>query len=234
VTALPAPDRSSLPRVSRRTLLVAGSALALAGTGAGRLLLRGADGSPSGLEALAAADGPRISMGFLDRAGDRGAPDLSGRPDVVPAGGVRPDRSLGRLATARIAGPTPGLLDDLPVAGLQLDALFEHPDGGEPLRHHAWSLSTDPLSVSPPIRFAAPIGVASLGFALQTSPATGEGRGATRVMTAAEDADLPGLRPGTYLLAVGEGVWDSPTRLPAEDDRAWADLASLVISILPR
>ena len=217
--------------VSRRTLVVGGSAVVVAASVVGRFVLAGrGDGS---LASLATAPGPKISVGYVDRFPDAGRALSWGERDrIVPATSVRAGE-LGAATTVRLAGPTPGLVDDAPFAAVDLDALYPNARGDQPLRYFAWSYRADPRSVSSPVRFTAPVEAMSLGFALRAVPFTGEARIADSVLTGGTERGLPRLRPGTYLLGLGEGIWDEPSRLPAAEDRAWSELASVALTLTP-
>lgn len=219
------------PVMSRRSLLIGGSALAVASTAIGRLVL-GGSGAGEGTLGTLAGRGPQISIGFVDVVAEPGAPFLAGRPRVVPAGGVRAG-GLGQTAQVRVAGATPRVGAEGPPVSIHLDALYPNPDGGDPLRHMAWTMSGG--SVSPPTRFSAPVGAMSVGFALGSAAETSTGavHAGTSVMTAGAEEGLPRLRPGTYLLALGEGTWDTAGRVPAADDPAWDDLGSVALTVTP-
>lgn len=212
---------------SRRQALTAGAVLA-AGAAVGGLRLL-ADDLPT-LAAVARADGPRLSVGFVDRTPVPGASVLDGRPSVVPAASVRPG-GLGQSTRAGIDALTPTPLGDVPWQGLHLDALFPPVEGEDPLRFHAWSWRADPASAGAPVSFTAPVGAMSLGFGLTVVGA--DGQEATSVLTAGREDGLPRMRPGTYLLGLDPEVWDAPDRLPATDDPAWRHLTSLVVTLLP-
>ena len=215
------------PGLTRRHVLGAGAIVAAAAAVGGLRLL--ADDVPT-LAAVARADGPRLSVGYVDRDPAGGVVPLDGRPSVVPAATVRPG-GLGASARAGVGALTPAALDGLPWEAVHLDALFPAPGSDEPRRFQAWSWRADPASVGAPVEFTAPVGTMSLGFGLTIVGADGEE--ATSVLTAGLEDGLPRLRPGTYLLGLEPSVWDEPDRLPAPQDPAWQRLASLVVTILP-
>lgn len=230
-------------RLSRRGLLLAGATLAAGAVVGGRALLE-APPMAGTLEAVVRAGLPSLPVGFVDRTRSDGVLDLSGRPSVVPAATGRPG-GLGSSATAQILGPTPNALDALDAAGadvdgLHLDALFPSAEGTDPVRFSAWTWRAaqptsdgqrGPASTSPPVRFGVPVGQMSLGFDLTVSgSSTPVG---SSVMTAGAEDALVRLRPGTYLLGLQPGLWEATGRLPALHDRAWEDLASVVVVLTP-
>lgn len=217
--------RTPIGGLSRREVLLGAAAAAIATTGVLRVLPRGG----VGLEGL--LDLPRLSVGFLDDvpvASPLGS--ATGRP-VVPAATVGPG-PLGATATTSVLGPaTEGAALVGPGTSLSLDVLFPVAGLPDPARFHAWSADGSAVSeTSSPVTFATPVGEMSVAFQLVLTDPDGS-RTATSVMTDRDSQDLPGLRRGTYLLGLQPDVWDTPTTLPAADDPAWRDLASIVVTV---
>ena len=170
-------------------------------------------------------------------------------PEVVPATSlILGDQQLaGESVRVRIAGmyPRPPRMRDglLSHADLTVDFTGLDPSDPEPRPFFPWSLNLGPAgrsTVSPPIRFAVPLGVdGGLRMFLRVTPARGLGLKADGGYTAATEftvdaqPGLPRLQRGHYLLGILPGVWDRPRRLPAIDAKEAIELTSLVISVDP-
>ena len=218
---------------SRRQFLLAGSA-AVAGA-----LLLGGDlvGSPSGLQLLAASDGPRIPVAYLE--GSAGALSLAaalaGSRWAIPAAGMRAAESLASHA-ARVsvmgfasdafarhnASYTKVLLDAHLPSSAQLD---------QTIPFYAFTYRRDPaVSQSATSHLHVASGRA-LRFGFRLDAPVGAEAAATTVFTSRPQRGLPTLQPGVYLLGLLQGMWSGATSVPALGDPAWASLPSLVIVV---
>ena len=221
----------SNPSASRRQFLLAGSAAV-----AGAVLLRGdLVSSPTGLELLAAGDGPRISVGYIE--GSAGASSLAaalgGTRRIVPAAGMRGSSALvgkpGRMWVRGFAST--GHADA--ASAVTLDAHIPSPSQrGETIPFYAFTHRRNP---QPSTSAASRVQIASgrdlrIGFRLDATVGAAT-QGATTVFTSRPKSGLPTLQPGVYLLGLQQGQWASAATLPPLDDSAWAGLQSLVLVV---
>lgn len=165
---------------------------------------------------------------------------------VIPAGRMRAgtgEDDVRGPAQVGVLGATAGLQAavDAGMKSVHLDALVPAPkplfgkiDGPDVLPFFAWSLAAVPaMRVSPAMSFAVQFERSPrLGFAID-APGSGLDKGAA-AFTARSNPGMARLRNGLYLLAVGEGVWDSTRALPdPTDEAAWNGLLSLLVTVSP-
>lgn len=231
-------DAPGGPTTSRRSFIRAGSALL-----AGAVLFRGefAPGH-TGLAAMASEGGPRLGVGYVE--GSAGATSLTslldtGRFRAVPAS------SLGRgdlrdiAAAVTVHGFDPGVAcdDGCRFERVLVDAHLASPDPASAqatVPFYAWTYRRAPAMLAQPSRFV--VGAARghrVGFSIDTASAAGAATRASTVFTSdgRSAESLPTLQRGIYLLGLDHGAWESRTTLPTVDDPAWADLASIVVSV---
>lgn len=228
--------------LSRRRFLVgataAAAAPALVGL-AGALL----DGGPTiDLDDLGV---PLLSLGYIegsDRFDRLGRPDLLRR--VAPSGGsVRPatvarsgDAALvGRVVKVTVHGlyPSSAALGSS-LRGVSLNGLFASRKSDAPYPFYAWTLQAG--------------GEATMGrrslfqveldrnprFGVAVELATANGREtAAAVFGIGSGSQLTKLRAGAYLVPVGHDGWATTRSLPAEGERAWDRLASVLLTVEP-
>ncbi len=227
---------------TRRSFLIGGSAVVSAVLLAGDFVP-----GPSGLDNMAAAAGPRISVGYVE--GSAGAVSLSslvasGRTRVVPAAGMRSGSAdlAGKPVNLMISGFTPGLAasSSSPFSTVFLDAHIPSTDplhAGTTVPFYAWTFRRDPAPMSAaPTRFRVGSGRGPrVGFSLDAAPDASSSAAprtpATAVFTSGRQRGLVKLQPGIYLLGLSPGAWLTPRALPSIGDPAWVDLASMVVSV---
>lgn len=212
----------------------------LTGTGAvlGSALVLGPNGlpRPNALARLAAADGPRLSLGFVEGSagldvGEVRALLAASGTRVTPAASLRSGAKelVGGLAAVRVDSRT---LGGGATQAAQLDALVSPPRGAgsSPLPFYAWTRNAA----------GSGGGAASFVTAVENSPSLGlafrvGGRDnwqeSTAVFTGGRDRGLPKLRPGTYLLGFDRQAWAQTRLLLPVGDPGWASLTSLVVTV---
>lgn len=212
----------------------------MAGTAAvvGSVVLRGELGlGNGGLAALAASPGPRIGVGYLE--GSDGAASFDevlagGSGRVVPARSLRSGGISNHAATVIVHGFTPGIATDASsrYSDVLVDAHIPSPDrfGADPtIPFYAWTFRRSPAPMaSGRSRFLI---AASRGLRAGFSVVANRGPAATTVFTSGSEAHLPKLQRGIYLLGIEPDAWTSARSIPALDDPAWSDLASMVVSV---
>lgn len=212
----------------------------LTGTGAvlGSALLLGPNGlpRPDALARLAAADGPRLSLGFVE--GSAGLDVYEARTllgasgtRVTPAASLRSGGKelVGRLAAVRIDSE---ILGGAAEQAAQLDALVSPPRGAgsSPLPFYAWTMNAAGAGGRAASFVTAVANAPSLGLAFRVG-GRDKWRESTAVFTGGRERGLPKLRPGTYLLGFDREAWAQPRLLPPVGDQGWASLTSLVLTV---
>lgn len=212
----------------------------LTGTGAvlGSALLLGPNGlpRPGALARLAAADGPRLSLGYVEGSAgllvsEARALLIASGTRVTPAASLRSGAKelVGRLAAVRVDSLTPGAAVE---QAAQLDALVSPPRGAgsSPLPFYAWTMNAGGAGGGA-ASFVTPVeNEPSLGLAFRVG-GRGTWQESTAVFTGGRERGLPKLRPGTYLLGFDRQAWARPRLLPPVGDGAWAPLTSLVVTV---
>jgi hypothetical protein len=244
------------PRANRRQFLIASGGAALAAA----VALRGEFPLPSSLERLADLPGPRIPVAFVAGSAGavslaaalatrdaRALPAVGLRPSVVSSG----DASVAFHGFA--GGPESGAAQG--YARVLVDALVPSPViAGETIPFYAWTFRNGPSpsrSLVSAMRVGASHGL-RVGVSIDAAPiaaTSGAAPGVSAPAVAASVADgaaavpstvvfssrahrrLPTFQPGVYLLGLEQGMWSSPTALPAIDDPAWSSLPSMVVVV---
>lgn len=211
----------------------------LTGTGAilGSALLLGPNGlpRPGALARLAAAGGPRLSLGYVEGSAGLSTAEaralLAAGTRVTPAASLRSGAKelVGHMAAVRIDGFSPGALN---TKAAQLDALVSPPRGAgsEPLPFYAWTTQADGSGGRAAAFVTSVENEPSLGLALRVG-GKGHWQESTAVFTGGRDRGLPKLRPGAYLLGFDHDAWATSRALPGEGDPAWGGLTSLVVTV---
>ena len=185
-----------------------------------------------------------LSIGYVE--GSAQWPRLDGLPwaddgvlalsRVVPATSLRvgdPDL-VGRTAIITIHGLVPDLhrIGGSPVRFIALDADLHADQPASGLRFFAWTLRTgSALSASGRSIFRMEVTRGTrLGFDLAVGTAGSNSLSSAHLGIASHD-NVAALRRGAYLLALGPQTWDRARTLPARDDAAWSDLASIVVTV---
>ncbi|HVF75252.1 MAG TPA: hypothetical protein VM938_09395 [Acidimicrobiales bacterium] len=212
----------------------------LTGTGAvlGSALLLGPNGlpRPGALARLAAANGPRLSLGYIEGSagldlGEARALLTASGTRVTPASSLRSGAKelVGGLAAVRVDSLTPGAAVE---QAAQLDTLVSPPRGAgsSPLPFYAWTMKAGGAGSGPASFVTAVENEPSLGLAFRLG-GRGNWQESTAVFTGGRDRGLPKLRPGTYLLGFDRQAWARSRVLPPAGDPSWAGLTSLVVTV---
>ena len=238
---LTVPDR----RISRRTFVLGGSALAASAwlLGPNRISLL-----PNGLMHLAAGSARRLSVGYVEASAGATPAEIqerltTGSARIVPAASLRSgERSLvGREARVRIYGPAPGSWAnvDPDLSAVEFDVLINSPDRRTPetvLPFFAWTeVFGPPAKSSSPTSFVVPVErEASLGFAIRvkrhTDSPTADAVDHVAVLSGGRESGTAKIRQGAYLVAPDPAAWSRPRVLGPGHDVS-AVLASFLISV---
>jgi hypothetical protein len=175
---------------------------------------------------------PPLSVGYLEGSDALAGSWLEAPGRVVPVGslGGYPSDLVSGWARVTVHGLVPGVRTD-GFDSLMLDVDYRARENQPELRFYAWTLRGGRFgTVSGRSVFDIP--VESGSTFLLTS------RSAGIETTASRRLARPGilgtsLRPGAYLLAARPGIWDRPRIAPVVDDPAWADLASILVTVDP-
>lgn len=218
--------------LSRRAFLTGAGAIL------GSALLLGPNGlpRPGALARLAAANGPRLSLGFVEGSAGVVASEFRSLltavgARVTPAASLRSgDRRLaGSLAAVHILGLTNGASVG---EAAQLDVLVAPPRGAgsEPLPFYAWTRTARGGGAQTASFVAHVENEPTLGMAFRVG-APGVWRESVAVLTGGRERGLPKLRPGLYLLGLDPALWSHARALPGNDDHAWARLSSVAFAV---
>lgn len=154
-----------------------------------------------------------------------GDTNLIGRPLRVTIHGLYPPSALVRKRRA-----------ELPLA-IDLDVLFPSPDPAlhpAPLRFYAWSFRRRPgWNPSPPVSFTYPLDWHALPeIAVRVvQPGGAQPVGLRTRFTFDDEAGMPKLQRGIYLLGTVPEVWRSAASVAALARTAPVELVSLLVSI---
>ena len=216
---------SNTPHSSRRQFLLAGSAVAAAVMLAGDIVAE-----PTGLQLLADATGPRLSVGYVE--GSAGAQSLEaalqgGSGRAVPAGDLR---GGGELAGVSVLLSVRGFAGPIAAASshrVLVDTIVASPARrDETIPFYAFTYRGPGNSSSPTsLKVVAGRGLRA-GVRLESDVLSG-----TTVFSSRAGRGLPVLQPGIYLLGLQAGAWSRAMQLPTADSADWAALQSVVLAV---
>ena len=179
---------------------------------------------------------------------------------ALPAVGLRPSAVSTRDASVAFHGFAGGSQAGAGqgYARVLVDALVPSPAvAGETIPFYAWTfrngpspshslvsavrvggssglrvgVSIDAAAITAPTGAAAAASPAGPSAAVASVASGADAVPSTVVFSSRVDRRLPTFQPGVYLLGLEQGMWSTPTALPAIDDPAWSSLPSMVLLV---